>query len=82
VQLDPYFEKVIAYYAAALLDRAVCSCNNSERFVDHWREDLARLGADVSHQLSVEDLDNPLGTQRGAIYAWKQVKRWKWRVHA
>lgn len=82
VQIDPYFEKVIAYYAAALLDRDVCSCNNSERFVDHWREDLARVGNEVSHQLSVEDLDNPMGTQRGSIYAWKQIRRWKWRVHA
>jgi len=82
VQMDPFFEKVVAYYAAAILDRDVCSCNNSERFIDHWREDLARVGSEVSFQISPEDLDNPLGTQRGAIYAWKQLKRREWRVHA
>ncbi len=82
VQMDPYFEKIVAYYAAAILDRDVCSCNNSERFIDHWREDLARVGSEVSFQISPEDLDNPLGTQRGAIYAWKQLKRREWRVHA
>jgi hypothetical protein len=81
VQMDPFFEKVIAYYAAAILDRDVCSCNNSERFIDHWREDLARVGSEVSFQISPQDLDNPLGTQRGAIYAWKQIRRGDWRVH-
>lgn len=81
IQLDPFFEKIIAYFAAGILDRKVCSCNNSERFVEHWREDLARVGSEVSHQISPQDLDNPLGTQRGAIYAWKQLQRGDWRVH-
>lgn len=72
-QLDPFWEKLIAYFAAALIDRDVCSCNNSERFIDYWREDLSRTGRDVAHQISPSDLDNPFGTTRGAIEAWRKI---------
>jgi len=72
-QLDPFWEKLIAYFAAALIDRDVCSCNNSERFIDYWREDLARTRRDVAHQISPSDLDNPFGTTRGALEAWRKI---------
>lgn len=71
--LDPYWEKSIAYLAAALLQREVCACNNTEIFVDRWREDLARNGREVSFQNSPALIDNPFGTTRGAVYAWKHV---------
>ena len=74
-QLDPYWEKAIVYMSVALLDRDLCSCNNVERFVEYWREDLSRVGAEVSYQVSPEDLSNPFGPTRGAIYAWRQVHR-------
>ncbi len=72
-KLDPFWEKVIAYFAAGLLDRPICSCNNVERFVDYWREDLARTGQEVAFQTSPSDLDNPFGTNRGAIEAWRKI---------
>jgi len=75
VDLDPYWEKAIAYYSVSLLDRCTCDCNNAQRFIDHWRTDLARQGAEVAFQVSDADLDNPLGTTMGAIYAWRQIKR-------
>jgi len=75
VDLDPFWEKAICYYSLALLDRATCDCNNAQRFIDYWRTDLARQGAEVAFQLSDADLDNPLGTTMGAIYAWRQIKR-------
>ena len=80
-QLDPFFEKLIAYYAAAILDTAVCSCNNSERFVDYWREDMARTGQQVAHQISPSSLDNPFGTTRGGLYAWRKIKTGDWIIH-
>ena len=72
-KLDPFWEKVIAHFASGLLDRPICSCNNVERFVDYWREDLARTGRDVAFQSSPSDIDNPFGTNRGAIEAWRKV---------
>jgi len=75
VQLDPYWEKAIVYLSAALLDRELCSCNNVEKFVEHWREDLSRTGSEVSYQISEADLLNPFGPSRGGVYAWRQVQR-------
>lgn len=82
VELDPYWEKPVAYFAAGLLDRPICACNNAQEYVEHWREDLARIGTDRSFQVSPADLDNPFGTTRGAIAAWKAVQREGRKVHA
>jgi hypothetical protein len=71
--MDPQFEMAVVRLSITLLDRNVCSCNNVERFVEHWQEDLSRLGRDVSHQVSPKDLSNPFGPTRGAIAAWKAI---------
>jgi hypothetical protein len=72
-QMDPQFEMAIVHLSVTLLDRNVCSCNNVERFVKHWSEDLSRLGREVSHQVTPQDLSNPFGPTRGAIAAWKAI---------
>lgn len=69
------WERAIAYYAAALLDRPVCECNNVHAWIERWREDLAANLQNVSYQVSPADLDNPFGTRRGAIFAWNRVQR-------
>lgn len=75
VDMDPFWEKAVAYYAAALLMREVCSCNNTEKFLDWWREDLARVGAEVSYQNDEAVLSNPFGTRRGGVYAWERCNQ-------
>ena len=72
-QMDPQFEMAVTHLSVTLLDRDVCSCNNVERFVEHYREDLSRLGREVSHQLTPRDLGNPFGPTRGGISAWKII---------
>jgi len=74
VDLDPYWEKAIAYLAITLLSREVCACNNTEHFIDYWREDLARNGSQVSYQNGRQVLANPFGTMRGAVYAWQRCQ--------
>lgn len=74
IEMAPNWARTVACYAAALLDRPPCTCNQS-RF-EHWQEDLAYMrGADELNQvnISMSDLDNPFGTRRGAVNAWKQV---------
>jgi hypothetical protein len=67
----------IAIYAASILDRPVCDCASAKAAVDRWRKDLAFVGgADELSEYNVreDDLNNPLGSRAGAVYAWKRVK--------
>jgi len=70
VNMDRELERAIAHFAATLLDRDMCACNNVQYYLDYWREDLARVGADVTYQNSPHILSNPFGTMRGAVYAY------------
>ena len=74
LQMDRVYEQAVAYYAAAMLERPLCECNNIKAFVDHWQQDLSMTGARKS-QISSHDLMNPFGTQRGAIFAWNRLDR-------
>jgi len=76
--MDPAWERIVAAYAASLLDRPVCDCSNVAGKIEQYRTVLAfSSGATelASYSLSPEDLANPLGTTRGAIMAWKRVKQ-------
>lgn len=68
------WQRAVAYFAAAKLDRPLCECNNVGAFTDHWRRDLSVPGEE-DMRISDDVLDNPFGTQRGAVYAWQRVKR-------
>ena len=72
IQMDRAWERAVAYYAASLLDRPVCECNNVHAWVESWRRDLAIAGED-GLKVSAKDLDCPFGTKRGAVFAWKRV---------
>ena len=69
-KMDSQLERAVAHFAATLLDRDLCACNNVQNYLDHWREDLARVGADVTYQNSPMLLGNPFGTTRGAVFAY------------
>lgn len=76
IQMDPELERSIAYYSLSLLRRELCGCSNAEALVKHWTEDYADRGrTGGNHDISWEDRDNPLGTTRGAIFAWKLIRR-------
>jgi len=75
VQMDPQWERAVAFYALALLDRDICDCAPIKGVSDKWREDLARQTAAGSNfQISDSVLNNPLGTSRGAQFAWNMIK--------
>jgi hypothetical protein len=73
VQLAPYWEYAVAFYAASKFERPVCGCSNVNQFVEKWRTDYARSGKDESFVSTPELLANKLGTSMGAVYAWKRV---------
>ncbi len=74
LQMDREWERIVAYYAAALLDRPVCECNNVHAWVEHWRRDLA-ISGEEGLEISRRDLDNPFGTRRGMVNAWRRATR-------
>lgn len=71
------WDEPVARLAAAELARPICGCETANRELARWQFDLARsAGAnDEQYVLSPGDLDNPFGTRRGHVEAWKHVLR-------
>jgi len=68
IQMSPQWERAVAFYALALLDRPVCDCAPIKGISNKWREDLMK---NTSFQTGV--LNNPLGTTRAAQFAWNMI---------
>jgi ribosomal protein L9 len=71
------FQTVVARLAMAELARPVCACESANRELHNWQFDLARSAGSNDETfgfISREDLANPLGTRRGAVFAWKQIR--------
>lgn len=73
--LSLYWQQAISWLATARLDRPLCSCGNVQAAVDWLREDLALSETGRSHSLSFSLIDNPLGTLRGEVMAWKRISK-------
>jgi hypothetical protein len=67
----------ICRMAAAELARPICACQQAYREFSSWQQDLALVGGDNAVAVSQQDLDNPFGTRRGHIYAWKMAQQYK-----
>lgn len=71
------FQTLTARMAMAELGRPVVACQQANRELHVWQTDLARSAGnndEVFGFISREDLNNPFGTRRGHVFAWKQVK--------
>lgn len=75
-QMDHRFRPIVARLAAAELSRPIAACDAANRELYRWQLDLARGGGRSleQFQISPRDLDNPLGTRAGQVYAWKQIQ--------
>jgi hypothetical protein len=63
-RMDRLHAQMVARLAAALLPNKSCvTC--SETQIDHWRG--------VDEDLPFDEMVNPFGMQRGAVWAWKRV---------
>ncbi|HEY4669744.1 MAG TPA: hypothetical protein VIH05_08215 [Tepidiformaceae bacterium] len=72
--MDRYWLEAVARYAAALLDRPVCSCNNTENFIKEQQRDIAAVRTGIIFQVSNDSqVANPFGTWVGALFAWMRV---------
>lgn len=75
-RMDPEWQRVVAYMATAKLERPPCDCMSG--FWDRWAQDMTLVAGDESGKpfFRTPDgiLDNPFGTRRGEVYAWRKVK--------
>lgn len=71
------WQTIVARLAMAELDAPICACQSANKTIHRWQLDLARTGGNNDEQfgaISAADLDNPFGTRRGHVYAWRQVR--------
>lgn len=78
VIMDSAWERAIAFLALKFLDRPLCACSGIRDVVGIWQEDLALQASSGSGSRSFKVgkavLDNPLGTTRGAVHAWRMIQ--------
>lgn len=74
-QMQEPFRTLVARMAMAELARAVCGCDSANRELYRWQFDLSQTArGDELFGISPENLNNPFGTRRGHVYAWKAVQ--------
>lgn len=67
--------RLSTWIGSAELNRRICACDNANRELFRWQEDLAAPGVDgMSYNITQDDLNNPFGTKRGHIEAWRLVR--------
>ncbi len=64
-------DRIFAQLAAAELDRGVCACDGANHAIYDAQKDLSQTGATDDLYQAPEDFDNPLGSRRGQILAWR-----------
>lgn len=72
--LNNWWAQTIAYMAAARLERPVCACSNVQRLVEDMQTDLSFMGQSGSYAVAQDVLNNPFGTKKGEVFAWRRVK--------
>lgn len=77
-RMSPYWERVVTYMAASMLDRPPCDC--AADVWQRYRRDLTLVDGSTENDANpifrqpVGTLDNPFGTKVGEVDAWRQVR--------
>lgn len=75
--MDRHWQTIVARLAAAELARPICGCDDANKELARWQFDLARTsgaGDEAYGAISQDDLNNPFGTRRGAVWAWRAIQ--------
>lgn len=75
-QVDKKWVTAVCRMAAAELPNRLCACDRANSELYNWQFDLSRAAGanDEQYATSEEILNNPFGTRRGHVYAWRTVK--------
>jgi hypothetical protein len=72
--LSDFWAKTIAYLATARLTRPPCACPDVRARFEDLQIDFTKNEGNVSYFVGDEILNNPLGTRKGEVKAWRNVK--------
>jgi hypothetical protein len=75
--LARYYAEAIAYMATARLERPFCSCGNVHALAVDLRRDLALSSRDSTYFITDRERENPFGTRKGEIMAWRRLSKLK-----
>ena len=73
--LSNYMAWAIIWLAIARLELPPCSCKRLADLFETLRIDLTASTTGVSHFTSQEIINNPLGTHRGEVMAWRRIQK-------
>jgi hypothetical protein len=72
---EEYIDVAIARLAAAIMARRICACESANREISEWQIDYSRLGATTETYAQPMDIDNPFGSRKGQVYAWRVAQQ-------
>jgi hypothetical protein len=74
--MEDWIARMIVQIAVSRLDRPLCDCPRLRTLYDKWRTDLAITGPDRDEYITTEQiLNNPLGSHRGEVEAYKRLHK-------
>lgn len=73
--LSEYWAQTITWLSVARLEKPLCSCDNVADLVANLRADMSLVGGPTSYNATIEQLNCPWGTRRGAVMAWERVSK-------
>lgn len=65
---------LVSRLTCAEMTHRICACDVANREWNNWAFDVSRVEGPETYQANLDILSNPLGTRRGHIFAWQQIK--------
>lgn len=74
-KMDTRLANAVAFLAMAELPERICACDNANRTLYRYQQQLNQTGSDQNtFAVTREQLNNPFGQRWGDWYAWNEVK--------
>lgn len=74
--LSHHFAQAITWLATARLNHNICACGNAKAIADDLRKDLAVVSPEGNFVVAIDEvMNNPFGTRKGEVLAWRSIRR-------
>lgn len=77
-QMQRQWQTIVARLAMAEMPERLSACDVANKELHRWQFDLARSAGNNDEAygaVSTRDLDNPFGTRRGHVFAWRAIQQ-------